>query len=185
MAKKLSLLMAAVAVLAFAVPAFANAAPAVTSAKNVLAKSGSGTTGSTLVATSSNVQTESSLGLLKCEKVVVTAWLTENTGSKVLASHDATGNSTTNCTAGSAKVSITDPTVTTLTATSTSKTVSLDFTLPELGCTFTGIVPFNYTSGGSSIHIEGSLTTSAACGSSAKVKGDLTIRIGPSPVILD
>jgi hypothetical protein len=189
MAKKLSLLMAAVAVLAFAIPAFANAAPAVTlgGGEKELAPAGPGETGSTLVGTSTNVVTSSSLGLLKCEHVEVTAWLTKNSGTEVEASHDpGETNKATNCFAGKIPVSITDPTLTTLIATATTKTVSLDFTLPELGCTFSGTVPFTYTPGGNSIHIQGSLTPSVkACGESAEINGDFTVAIGGTDVILD
>ncbi len=188
MAKKFSLLMAAVAVLAFAIPALANAAPSVTSSKGVLAKASTETkNASTITGTSTNVVTKSSLGELKCEKVTVTAWLTKNTGTEVHATTDSgSQNKAVGCTAGGTPVEITDPTIVTLQANlagSGTQTVSLTFTLPAVGCTFTGTVSFTYVPSSAVIHIAGSLT-STACGA-ATIAGDFTLEIGSTPVILD
>ncbi|HEY0277787.1 MAG TPA: hypothetical protein VGC32_05925 [Solirubrobacterales bacterium] len=181
MGKKFSLFLAAAAVLAFAIPALANAAP-VTNASGGIAKASTTTANaSTVVGTSTNVETTSAtLGTLKCTHVEVIAWLTKNTTTEVEATHDeGTTNSATNCTAGGASVEITDPTITVLKSTkSGSGTVSLDFTLPKVGCSFSGTVPFTYTPGGSSIHIAGHLLPSKkACGTETEteIHGDFTI----------
>jgi hypothetical protein len=187
MAKKAVLLMAILTAFAFAIPAFANAAPAVTSEKNVLAPAGPGETGSTLMLESTNVQWETALGIIGCEQFQMTAWLTQNNGAELEATHDeGATNQATGCRVGNIPLTVTDPTLTVLKANATAKTVSLDFTWPELGCTWSGTVPFSYTAGGSLIHIEGSLTANAkACGLSLFFKGDFAVAIGGTDVILD
>jgi hypothetical protein len=74
MAKKLSLLIAAMAVLAFAVPAMASAtAPLTESNGTVVVPVGSGITG-----TSTNAKTKTSLGTLSCKKVELMGKVTVN-----------------------------------------------------------------------------------------------------------
>ncbi len=188
MAKKFSLLMAAVAVLALVIPALAKAAPSITSSKGALAKASTETkNASTLTLTSTNVTWTSSLGVWRCERFQMSAWLTKNTGTEVDATHDeGETNKANNCTAGGTPIAVTDPTITTLQANilgSGTKTVSIDFTWPEVGCTFTGTLPFTYTAGGSSIHVAGSVTSNP-CGKMT-MEGDFTVEIATTAVILD
>jgi hypothetical protein len=126
---------------------------------------------------------------MTCEHFVVTAWLTQNTGNEVEVTGEVgASNSATNCHLPGTPplpITVTGPALTTLKATSTSKTVSLDFTLSELGCTFSGTVPFTYAPGGSSIHVGGTLATSNPCGKTGTVAGDFTVAIGGTHVIID
>src|SRR5882757_8371277 len=77
MFKKLSLLLAAVAVVAFAAPAIASAAPAVTMPAGTLLPKGTKIKGK-----STNFVVNTSLGNLTCESVAFEAELTENTGTQ-------------------------------------------------------------------------------------------------------
>jgi hypothetical protein len=187
MAKKFSLLMAAVAVLAFAIPAMASAGT-VTSSAGVLAPVGTVITG-----TSSNTETTNTkFGTLKCANVTVKGKLTENSGGKVAAKTEGVG-STKECKVGTKELTITDPTLLSLSSTAAgSGTVGLTFeaTVPAIGtCHFAGTaVPFTYTAGSDSIHVAGKLTaTPAACGTGtgAEIHGDFTLEIGSTGVILD
>ena len=187
MAKKFNLLMAAVAVLAFAVPAMASAAPSVTSKAGTLAPVGTIITG-----TSTNTELSTNLGTLKCEKLIVKGKITENSGSSVKVTKEGEGT-TSGCKVGTEALTWTDLTLLNITSTvDKSGTVGLHFVMDlpgDVTCTYEGAaVPFTYTSGSDTITISGNLKpTPAACGAEAKTKftGSYTLTIGSTPVILD
>jgi hypothetical protein len=194
MAKKLSLLLAAMAVIAFAVPAFANA-DAVTMSKGVLAPvtnaEKTGPADATITGISTNTETTNTpFGTLKCKEVMVSGWLTKNNGTEVSAVDDpGEGNSTKECTVGTTELKIDNPTLISLSAsTKGGTTVGLSFTATAAGlsCTYTGAaVPFTYTAGGSSIHIAGVLKGSEAFCANPEIHGDFALSITGAAVILD
>lgn len=144
MAKKFSLLLAAVAVVALAVPAFASAAAITDGSGNLLAN------GTLITGTSTNATTVTSLGTLTCETVNVKGEITTNNGSTV--EGNSSGESeTSNCKLGKKTIAITDITLTRLHAEGSSKTglISVTFVadLPELTCHFAATnLPFTYNS---------------------------------------
>lgn len=161
MAKKLTLFLAAAAVIALAVPAFASAAAATDGSGNLLAN------GTLISGTSTNATTVTSLGNLTCETVKVNGELTTNNGSTVTAVGVGAGEPT-NCKLGKKTIEITDITLVDLHAGSETNTITVTFRahLPgEILCHFVGTIPFTYTTGGSSLTIsEGNLEgTPEAC----------------------
>ena len=110
MAKKFSLLLAAIAVIAFAVPTFANAA-------SVTQPGGEETsTGTVLTGVSHNTVTETALGELSCEVVSIKALLTHNSGGLVTAEQSGAGSTSGCLLEGEFPVTITNPTLKSLTA---------------------------------------------------------------------
>jgi hypothetical protein len=106
MAKKFSLLMAAIAIVAFAVPTFASANAKVTDPANVLLAPGK-----LIEATNvGNVTTQTSLGVLTCPTVTVTGELTANTGTTYKGIGIGQGTSSA-CTVGGKPLTITDITL--------------------------------------------------------------------------
>jgi hypothetical protein len=194
MIRKLSLVVAAVSVLAFVVPALASAAPAVTITKGTLAPvtnaEKTGPADATITGISTNVETTNTpLGTLKCKEFMVSGWLTKNNGTEVQAVDDpGAGNSAKECVAGTTELKIDNPTLVSLSATAKAKTVDLSFTSTAggLSCTYTGTaVPFTYTAGGSSIHIAGALKGSTEICGSPEIHGDFALSITGAAVILD
>lgn len=180
MAKKFSLLIAAVAVLAMAIPALA-------SATTVTVGGSTAPTGAVLSGTSTNtVTTTEALGSLTCGTVGIAAKLTENSGGKVAATGSGEG-STSTCKNGKKEITITDATLLELHSTSpTSGTVKLAFKADLPGgilCEFSGTVAATFTAGMSSLHISGSLA-GGACGSSS-ITGDYALTSTGGSVVLD
>jgi hypothetical protein len=188
MVKKLTLLAAAIAVVAFAIPAAASAAPSVTSSAGVLAPVGTVITG-----TSSNTKTQTELGLLTCTNVTVTGKITKNSGTSVEAVSNGKEGTTKGCEVEGSALTITDPTLINLTSTVDTKgSVTLTFIADLLGisCHFSGTVPFTYKDPTDTINVASTsspaLTGSPAiCGNASSFKGDFTLTIGTTPVILD
>jgi hypothetical protein len=191
MFKKLSLLLAAVAVLAFAVPAMASAHK-VTSSKNVLAA-----TGSIITGTGSNVILNSSvLGAIKCSSLTLNGELTKNDGTTVEGSGTTNNPSAVDCTNGTRTVKVTSVAISKLTAASAGTwasfvaTIDIEKPTETLECTFTGKeVPFTYTSGaGNTINfanVSGAgITGTTGCGT-AKLEATFAFEIGSTAVILD
>jgi hypothetical protein len=183
MAKKLSLLLAAFAVVAFAAPAFASAAPEVT-INGLRAPVGTAITG-----TSTNFVIGTSIGNVRCAIVEFSAETTINNGSTV----GVVGTSpfsTTKCSfKGGTPITIDDATLLSLHSSEAGKGTlgpTAEATLPELTCHYSGsAVPFTYTSGGNTLSITGSLKASpAACGA-AVASGAFTITSPGGPVVLD
>jgi hypothetical protein len=178
MAKKFSLLLAAVAVVAFAVPSMASAAQI----------TGVGV-GGHVVGRSNDTFTFTSIGTLECEEVVIEGEITANSGGTVAANGIGTGE-TFNCFSEGEPILITDATLLNLHTTGPANgTVGLTFEadLPVVGtCHYGGTVALTYVSGSDELHIEGPLTASpAACGT-AEIEGDFTIeKAGGGAVVLD
>ena len=187
MAKKLSLLMASIAVVAFAVPAFASAAPAVTDGGVLLAK-GAKIQGTNIGA----VTTETSLGKLSCGTIGLTGELTANTGSTVAGVGIGTGTSASCTLGGSKAITITDITLKSLhSATVGSGTINVTFVadLPNgVVCHFESPnVPFTYTSGGDVVKVSKGdlLGTPEAC-EPGLLTGEFTVETdGGGAIILD
>ena len=183
MAKKFSLLLAAIAVIAFAVPTFANAA-------SVTQPGGEETsTGTVLTGVSHNTVTETALGELSCEVVSIKALLTHNSGGLVTAEQSGAGSTSGCLLEGEFPVTITNPTLKSLTAeggaTGTRKIVlSFEADLPgSITCHFEGTVSFSYVTGASSFHMGGTLN-GGVCGS-ATISGDYALSDAAGAVKLD
>ncbi len=146
MVKKLSLLVAAVAVLAFAVPAMASA--------SALTNPGGGgeltAVGTAITGTGSNVVLKSStLGEIKCETLTLSGKVVKNSGGEVEGSASNENPPTKNCKNGEKTVVVTKVELTKL-FTSTSGSGTANFVakidVGSTACTFTGTsVPFTYT----------------------------------------
>jgi hypothetical protein len=190
MVKKLSLLLAAVAVLAFAVPAMASA-HAVTSKAGTLAPKGTIITG-----TGSDVTlTSSVLGTITCTSLTLTGEITENNGTNVTGKGTSNNPPATGCTNNGNPVTVTSVAISRLAAegteTNASFVATIDIKKPSetLECTFTGTkVPFTYTVGGNSLVFKnaegGGILGTKGCGS-ATLTASFAIEIGSTAVILD
>lgn len=137
MAKKLSLLLAAVAVLAFAIPTVAGAA--------TLESGGSVVpVGTKITGKSTNAVTQTGLGKLSCKEVVLLGKVTTNSGGTVegVGTGEATG---TTCNVEGTAVEVTNIVLSNIKSNATTGTgkgtasFSFKSTLPVVGaCTFTG-----------------------------------------------
>jgi len=184
MAKKFGLLVTAIAVIAFAVPALASASTGVTQGGSLLSP------GTVLKGSSTNTTTTTTLGTLKCATVGVSAELKKNSAAEGV---EAVGNgetSTSTCTLGSTPITIKNITLSKLSSTAgesgTGKaTLSFEAVLSaSLTCKYVGTEDtLTYTSEGSSIKFSNiPLTaTPAACGT-AKLSGDFALTAGGSAV---
>jgi hypothetical protein len=176
MAKKLTLLATAIAVLAFAaVPAFASAA------KLEMTATGGGAVpvGTPITGISTDAITETSLGTLSCKEVVLNGEVTKNEAT--VAEGVGTSSSTTECFVEKEPINITDVTLINLkSAASGSGTASFSFVadLPaSLTCTYTGTnAAFTYTPGGSVLAFSKAKLTASptACGT-AKLTGHFSL----------
>lgn len=145
MAKKFSLLLASVAVVAFAVPAVANAGPQLTMPPGTLIAPGT-----FVVGTSTDVTMQTSFGLLSCKKITVTVKVTRNDGVAIHA-EGAGVSTTTECfLGGTKKIEITNLNVSTFSSTVTGSgqvnftfeadlpnSIVCHFETPAAGITFT------------------------------------------------
>jgi hypothetical protein len=174
MAKKLSLLLAAVAVLAFAVPAFASAATPTL----VFSEGGALVpTGTQIKGTGTNVVlTSNLLGEIKCEKLNLLGTLEVNSLTAGIEGKNTNAEGekpeTSNCKNGTKSVVVTNVTLTSLKSTvggaaTASFTAKVDVGT-ELVCNYTGTnVPGTYLNGGSTITFSGAsgiTATPPACG---------------------
>jgi hypothetical protein len=198
MAKKLSLLLAAVAVLAFAIPSMASAA-GVTSKAGTFAPVGTEITGT---GTEINLKS-STLGNIICGKLTLHGKLTLNNGTNFAGEGVAETPKTENCKNGTKTVVVTSVSLTNLHNTAVTEaevkegvgTGVASFTATvdvgtELECTFTGKeIKGKYKVGGSALEFTEALSTGitsspAACGT-AKLIGNFPLEIGSTAVILD
>lgn len=187
MTKKITLLATATALVAFAVPALAGAAPQITYPAGTRLAVGTAITG-----TSTNWVTTTSLGDIKCAKKTIPAVLITNSELSVEAK--GSGEATTvNCSVEGESIKTTDFTLTNLKSTTTGSgtaTFSFKADLPVVGtCTYTAInAPFTYATGGSSINFyKATLAASpSACGT-AKLDADVSLEktSGGNVLILD
>ncbi len=176
MAKKFSLLMAAVAVFAFAIPALASATPTLT--KNASdPPAGSIPTGTVIKGTAVTTGTigtpkltSTILGTIECNSLAITGTLTTNSGGTVTGTSGGLFTSA-NCTNKGNPVTVTKIEVTDLLSTVSGKgTASFTSTIDVAGlnCVFTGTsIPFTYTVGGDIIKFEKAGTVDgspAGCG---------------------
>jgi len=186
MIKRLTLVASVIAVVAFAAPAMASANPQLTMPAGTTVPKGTLITG-----TSTNAVTKTSIGELKCEKVVLNGEVTENSGTSVTGVGIGEGTTTT-CTDNGAKISIVDVTLSDLHSSESEKgtaTFSFKGELPVVGtCTYTGTgAPFTYVTNSDIIKFtEATLTASPkACGT-AHLSGEFTLETtGGGEVILD
>lgn len=185
MAKKVILLISAVAVLAFAVPANAAAATEVTQSAGVTAK-----VGTAFTATGSDfIVTSDLLGEITCEKLNFTGKLTTNDGTEFAGVGDG-GFTTSNCFNGKNSVSVTKFEVMNLTSKETGSVVMSFVTTMDIGtlsCTFTGAnVPGKYTFGSNTITFSSAsgIKGSSGCGT-ANLDTSFAIEISGTSVILD
>lgn len=176
MIKKLTLLAAAVAVVALAVPAMAGASQLTMPAGTTVPVE------TKITGTSTNAVTTTSIGELKCAKVVLNGEVTKNNGTEVAGVGIGTGTTTT-CTDEGASINITNVTLTSLaSSTSGSGTAAFSFQadLPVVGtCTYTATAaPFTYVSGANPAELKftkATLTASpSACGT-AKLDGEFKL----------
>lgn len=179
MTRKLGMLLAAVAVVALSVPAFAAANPTLTHEDNtgafVTAPLGSG-----ILGTSTNTVTKTSIGNLTCATVEVTAELTHNTTGTVAAEGSGPANTATCFFKGTTPITIDDATLLSLHSSESGKgTASLTFeaTLPGLTCHYSGAaVPFTYPATGDTIVLKGTLKASPLGCGTASIEGTYTLQ---------
>jgi hypothetical protein len=186
MFKKLTLLLAAVAVVAFAVPSLASASKATIPA-GTLAPVGTAitTTGSDIV------QKSSTLGALTCATLTLNGKITKNDGTTLEASGSNSNPAQSGCVNGTKSIIFTTFEITKLVST-TSGSGTMSYTAKEdigtVECTFIGTsVPFTYTVGGSAIVFSeaGGITSSpAACGT-MKLSGQFKLeKTGTSTALI-
>lgn len=192
MTKKLILLIGtAGALVAFAVPAIANAAPSLTMPAGTLVATGSGVT-----ATSTNTVLATPLGNLTCAAVTINATVLENTGTSWKASAAAGKSTAQTCHLGTNAFLITNIKLNSLNVSAAAKVAILTFEadLPgNLTCHFestAGGTAVTYSAGSSSLHLAGGLVGSPEiCGEEGEVEihGDFTLSTtsGGGAVILD
>jgi hypothetical protein len=187
MAKKLSLLLAAVAVAALAVPVTANAS-SITSSAGKLAP-----VGTTLTATGTDVNiTSAILGSITCSTLTLDVTLDLNSGSTFTATEGPELPAQSGCVTNGRPFLITGVEVTHLVSTTSGTGTSsfilgLEiFTSPKVHCTFTGTkVPFTYVVGSDTIAFSNAAGVSGGPCGTAKLDGTFTIEIGDTSVILD
>jgi hypothetical protein len=185
MAKKLSLMLAAVAALAFAIPSIASASEA------TLPAGTRAPVGTVIVGTGSDIILQSSLlGKITCSTLNLNGEITVNNGTTVEGKGENVSPTQTGCVNGSKAVTVTEVEITRLFS-NTSGTGSVSFTSKvdigsELKCTFTGTnVDFTYTSGTDTItftNAAGVTGTPGACGT-AKLTASFTLE-SPTGVAL-
>ncbi len=184
MAKKLSLLIAAVAVWAIAVPAMASAAPTATAGGTVVK------VGETITATGSDViLTAATVGNITCQQINLGAQLTKNNDTEGVAMKSINQFTYNNCTNKNGAVTITTIELTNLVA-NVSGSVSAFFVSKidlgtKLTCTFTGTsVPGGYTAGTDTVTFTGATgVNGGACGT-ATLDGSFTLELGTTPVLI-
>lgn len=186
MAKKFSLLMAAVAVLAVAIPAMA-------SAGSVTSKAGTfAPVGTVLTGVSTNAVTTTTIGNLTCKEVKVTGKITKNSEAEgVAGTGTGEGTSSTCFIGGSTPITVEDITLTSIQSlkgeTPNGKAgFVFKAKLPGLTCTYTAsAAPFSYVTNSDKITFtKAPLTASpSACGS-ATLDADFTLTIGSTPIII-
>jgi hypothetical protein len=186
MAKKLSLLLAAVAVFAFAIPAMANAAVGLTQGGSLVKF------GTEIEGVSTNAVTTSSIGNVACEKVTLSGTITKNSKEAGVAGEGNGKSSTSKCFfKGTTAISITNIKLISISSGPTEDlngkvSFSFEADLPGLTCKYTGTnVSGTISTGGVVTLKEAPLTVSpAACGT-AKLDGDFTLTAGGSGVTVD
>jgi hypothetical protein len=196
MMKKLSILLAAVAVLAFTVPAFANAETGLTEEANTLVPAGTKIEATNV---GNIVWTSSKLGNITCKSVTLTGVLTTNTLSTVLMSPTTDGiehNFAKECSVPSgadveALSVVVNEVHTTGEIVSGSKkkgkiTATVVFKIMHsTTCTLTASSgEWTYIAGSDVLKVfEAPLTVTggAACGTTAKWDGEFTVRTDVSP----
>jgi hypothetical protein len=188
MAKKLSLLVLALAVTAIALPVAANAAKVTSSAGKLTP------VGTTLNATGSDpIFTSSLLGAITCETLNLRVVLTKNDGTTFEGSSSVEQPAASGCKFGASTIRITSIQITKLVAGPTGGSMSFVMTTDFEGvssfeCTFTGTnVPFTYTAGSDTIVFSsaGGIAGSPAGCATTKLDGAFTLEVGAAPVILD
>jgi hypothetical protein len=195
MAKKFSMLLAAVAVIAFAVPSFANAETGLTETAGTFIPVGTKVEATNIGAVTT---TSTKTGNIKCEEVTVTGEVAVDSAAEVKISPTSDGvehNFAKKCSVPSgAEVKVTSIKITEISTKGEVKSgsvkkgkfvVSFVIDVGTATCTYT-------TSAGEGTYVAGSdvmsvaeapLTVSpaAACGSSAKLDGEFTVRTDVSP----
>lgn len=185
MAKKLSLVLAAVAVLAFAIPAVASASKA--TLNGALAPVGTQITG-----TGSDVTLNSELlGAITCETLNLNGEITKNDGTNVEGSGTNVSPTQAGCKNGKKAVTVTKVVVTKL-ASSVSGHGVLSFTskvdVGTLECEFSATeIEGTYVSGTNVLKAEGAgpvIATPSSCGN-ATLTGSFALESESTPLILD
>lgn len=176
MAKKFSLILAAVAVLAIAVPALASASKATLPA-GTLAPIGTQITGTgTSIIFQSNL-----LGPISCEKLNLNGSITVNNGTTVEGSGSNTNPTQAGCKNGTREVKITSVELTSVKSTvagSGTASFIIHWDTGTLTCTFTGTsVPYTYALGGNVLSFSsasGITGSPASCGT-MKLSGSFAL----------
>lgn len=193
MAKKFSVLLAAVAVLAFAVPAFASASTGLTMPEGTFIPTGTVITGTNIGTVTT---TSEKLGSITCENVMVAAELTVNSAAEVKAGEASPSEQTaTTCFRAGAEVKVFGIQLKELQTNGggtgkASAAFKVELTPGGTVCTFEGTNDVGtYVPGTDKIKIEkGALTVSPlACGKSASLDGEFTMTTKGTnePVFLD
>jgi hypothetical protein len=183
MIRKATQFIAAIAVLAFAVPTGASAAQLTNGSGEALP------VGSMITGRSNDFTVFTSIGTLECEEVVVHGEVTKNSGGSFEGVGKGAGE-TFNCSSEGEAITITDYTLLFFRGTGPSNGsmgVTFEADLPVVGtCHYQGTVPAAYIAGTDVIHYFGTITASpAACGI-AEVEGLTTLeRSGGGIILID
>jgi hypothetical protein len=170
----LGLIVGLVAMAFAALPAFAGAAELTDASGNPLPP------GTTITGTSTNAITETGLGTLKCEHVVVNAVLEVNSGGNVKAGMDGANDTATNCEIPALGEVTVEPTLLSISASGSSGTAAFEFLVAgSLEEESTSTV--TWVSGGTSLHVEGPVTGSLE----GHFSGDFALTANGSPVTVD
>jgi hypothetical protein len=192
-AKKLSLLLAAVAVLAFAVPAFASASTGLTESGSLVA------VGTEVLGTNNGVitTTSSKTGNINCEEVKVYGKILANSAAEVRANNTGTANTSfaTKCSnTNGATVEVSEIKLNELKTTGGgvgTASISFKIKLGSLTCSYTTTTGSGtYVPGASPAEItisEQALSvTPIACGTTAKLDGKFKLStVGGTALVLD
>lgn len=185
MAKKFSLMLAAIAVIAFAIPAFASASEA------TLPEGTRAPVGTAITGTGNDIILQSNLlGTITCEKLNLNGKITKNDGTTIEGSGENSSPTQAGCKNGTKEVKVTSVNLESLkSSVSGSGTVSFSSVVDvgTLTCTFTGTnVAGSYTPGTDTLSFSsatGVVGSPAACGT-AKLSGSFTLESGTTPLIL-
>jgi hypothetical protein len=187
MGKKFSLMLAAVAILAFAIPSMANATVATIEGSPAPKNTSITGTGSDIIL-QSNL-----LGTITCSTLNLKGEITLNDGTTVEGKGKNVEPTQAGCKNGEKAVTVTSVELENLKSTTTgSATVSFvaKVDIASLECTFTGTnVPGTFTSGSNVLSFSEATATGikgapAACGTS-KLKGNFALESGSTALILD
>jgi|GEM_PF-5485050 len=163
------------------------ALPAMASAAQLTDPAGSVEVGETITGESGNaVTTVPGVGELRCVSVVVNGIVTKNSGGDVQVAMDGAGDTATGCTIAG-KGTLVSPTLTSISLSGATGSAVFDFTVAtEKGpCPASSTSGVSWTSGTSSLHVEGPVLPGAEGCPGGLFHGDFTLSDANGAVTVD